>query len=291
SSYFTTETFSVCTDSGDDCNGCYYFDGTVTGGGGDPTMTGGSTGITSTPASEYDEDVVVTQPSGFQNMFVSLAETINEKLGNSLSPEELSFLVAFYDFAIEANQFLNGNNNSVEAKSIVKDIVDTLSRDILKEFEQDYRNRMSISEKAIFDSMSQFKQKGYLVNGQKATWAAEDLYPNSFYNGKGDAFRHAYFNALNAILLGVTLAKDLATAHEDKPAPSNYPNYSKEVQMDLFNNEVGRNKRTWFTDGFNSLVESISAAMVNGELRYLSHLLGGGSSGPATNQSQLIPTN
>ncbi|NJB38197.1 hypothetical protein [Croceivirga sp. JEA036] len=123
-SYFTTETFSVCTDSSDDCNGCYYFDGTVTGGGGDPTMTGGSTGITSTPASEYDEDVVVTQPSGFQNMFVSLAETINEKLGNSLSPEELSFLVAFYDFALEANQFMNDNGNSNKSKNFIDWVID-----------------------------------------------------------------------------------------------------------------------------------------------------------------------
>ncbi|NJB37019.1 hypothetical protein [Croceivirga sp. JEA036] len=130
SSYFTTETFSVCTDSGDDCNGCYYFDGTVTGG--DPTMTGGSTGITSTPASEYDEDVVVTQPSGFQNMFVSLAETINGKLGNSLSPEELSFLVAFYDFALEVNQFFGlpenqtESGNSIESIEYINDLLDAV---------------------------------------------------------------------------------------------------------------------------------------------------------------------
>ncbi|NJB38201.1 hypothetical protein [Croceivirga sp. JEA036] len=124
SSYFTTEIYSVCTDNGNDCKGCYYFDGTATGGGGDSTMTGGSTGITSTPASEYDGDVVVTQSSGFQNMFVSLAETINEKLGNSLSPEELSFLVAFYDFALEANQFMNDNGNSNKSQNFINWVID-----------------------------------------------------------------------------------------------------------------------------------------------------------------------
>src|SRR5690606_7425964 len=77
------------------------------------------------------------------------------------------------------------------------------------DFEQDYKGRMSVSERAIYDSMSRFKQVGYLLNAQKATWESEDLYPNSQYNGKGDAFRHAYFNGLNAILLGPTLAEDL----------------------------------------------------------------------------------
>lgn len=128
-----------------------------------------------------------------------------------------------------------------------------------------------------------------MFNGQKATWEAEELFPNSLYNGSGDAFRHAYFNGLNAILLGISLAESLATAHEDEPFT--YPNHFKERQMDLFNNEVGRTKIDWFYDGYGSLTESILDAMSNGELRYLSNLLGGGSSGRATNLSQLTPTN
>lgn len=90
---------------------------------------------------------------------------------------------------------------------------------------------------------------------------------------------------------GPILAEDLATAHEDKPAPPNYPNYFKEVQMDLFNNQVGRDKMNWLVDGYDSLTESILEALTNGELRYLSNLQGNGASGRATNQSQLIPTN
>ncbi len=124
---------------------------------------------------------------------------------------------------------------------------------------------------------------------QNNTVEAKDLFPNSLYNGKGDAFRHAYWNALNVILLGDTLTASLTTAHENKP--SSYSNDYKEKQMDLFNNEVGRTKSNWLSDGYNSLIESILHSISNGELRYLSNLLGGGSSGRATSSSQLIPTN
>ncbi len=192
---------------------------------------------------------------------------------------------------IPINQFVEGHGQSNEAKLLSNELQQFMMSDSLDDFEQEYRTQMSSSEMAIFDSLSFFEQTAYLFNAQKATWKAEALYPNSFYNGKGDAFRHAYFNALNSILLGVTLAEDLATAHEDKPAPPNYTNYFKEVQMDLFNNQVGRTKKDWLSDGYQSLAESILDAMVNGELRYLSNLQGGGVSGRATNQSQLIPTN
>lgn len=94
---------------------------------------------------------------------------------------------------------------------------------------------------------------------------------------------------MNVILLGDSLAASLATAHEDKP--SSYTNDFKEKQMDLFNNQVGRTKNNWLSDGYSSLAESILDAIANGELRFLSNLLGGGSSGRATNSSSLIPTN
>ncbi|QFZ54380.1 hypothetical protein FEZ18_06030 [Oceanihabitans sp. IOP_32] len=132
------------------------------------------------------------------------------------------------------------------------------------------------------------QQISYLVNAQKATWLAENLFLNSLYNGRADAFRHAYWNALNVILLGDSLASSLAAAHEDKP--SSYANDFKEKQMDLFNNQVGRTKSNWFSNGYSSLSESILDAITNGELRFLSNLLGGGDSGRATNSSSLIPT-
>lgn len=185
------------------------------------------------------------------------------------------------NFAVEAIISLMNNYIKLDINKLIE---------VLK-FEQDYKNRMSSSEKVIFESISRNNQLGYLFNAQKAIWKAEELFPNSLYNGKGDAFRHAYFNGLNAILLGNTLAESLATAHEDRTAPVGYSNYYKEKQMDLFNNQIGRDRKNWLFDGYSSLTKSILDALKTGKLRYLSNLKGGAASGRATNLSKLTPTN
>jgi hypothetical protein len=210
---------------------------------------------------------------------------------NITDSDQLHYLWANPLIADELFNFIKDNSYSSPAKELAKTFIEVMvdEKESFPAFQQEYRNRMSNSEKTIFNSLNQFKQKAYLVNGQKATWEAEKFYPESLRNGHGDAFRHAYFNASNAILLGNSLAEDLATAHEDKPFT--YPYDFKEKQMDLFNNEVGRTKKNWFFDGYNSLTESIQDALSDGELRYLTNLQGGLSYGLATGQSQLIPTN
>lgn len=69
-----------------------------------------------------------------------------------------------------------------------------------------------------------------------ASKAAADLFPaKSLHNGKGDAFRHCYWNALMTIDFGSDRAEEVATNHEnyaDGPA--------KEKKMDLANNKTGR---------------------------------------------------
>ncbi|WP_225412036.1 DUF6973 domain-containing protein [Stigmatella hybrida] len=52
-------------------------------------------------------------------------------------------------------------------------------------------------------------------------------------NGKGDAFRHAYWNVLMAKCCGLQWAQDFATAHESAET-------NDESAMDLNNNQVGR---------------------------------------------------
>jgi len=145
---------------------------------------------------------------------------------------------------------------------------------------------MSSSETQIFENMTRVQQLSYLANAQFATWKSEDLFPNSLYNGKGDAFRHALWNALNAIDLGYSLAERLTTAHEQKPA--SYPYSYKENEMDLYNNRVGRNRSDFFNQGFSSIEQSIQDAINTGALRYLNNLA---PDGTATSASQLIPTN
>ena len=57
--------------------------------------------------------------------------------------------------------------------------------------------------------------------------------------------------------------------------------------MDLFNNEKGRQ----IAYGTGKLYFLVEEALKNGQLRYLSHLQGGGKSGRATSKSKLTPTN
>ncbi len=104
----------------------------------------------------------------------------------------------------------------------------------LQQFEQNYKAQMSQAELAIYNSMTRVQQISYLLNAQRAVNIAEARYPTSLHNGNGDAFRHAFFSELNAATLGVALAKQLGDAHEQQSSSA------LETQMDLFNNEQGR---------------------------------------------------
>ncbi len=69
------------------------------------------------------------------------------------------------------------------------------------------------------------------------------IHPDTRIDGLGDAFRHAYWNALMARFLGEEVAKKIADAHELHAGTldPNSPNYDPEAsKMDLFNNELGR---------------------------------------------------
>jgi uncharacterized protein DUF6973 len=55
------------------------------------------------------------------------------------------------------------------------------------------------------------------------------------HNGKGDAFKHAYWSALLTFYMTETWAKAITNAHERRPK-----NPAIEKRMDLHNNAVGR---------------------------------------------------
>jgi RHS repeat-associated protein len=75
---------------------------------------------------------------------------------------------------------------------------------------------------------------GWANSGKAAKEAANSGYEGE-HNGKQDAFRHAYWNALNARDMGVEAARMVADAHEANPEqPDN------ERAMDMHNNKVGR---------------------------------------------------
>jgi uncharacterized protein DUF6973 len=156
---------------------------------------------------------------------------------------------------------------------------------VIQNFEQDYRTKMSDDELSLFDNLSRVEQIKYLWSAKEAWDKTDELYftPCEKYNGKGDAFRHAYWNALSTQRLGVALTNQLTTRHENRP--SLYPYNRKENEMDLFNNQIGRNIGS---QSLNSIIQDIQTALNNGELRYISNQA---SNCRATYSSQLIPTN
>ncbi len=104
------------------------------------------------------------------------------------------------------------------------------------------------------------------------------------YNDCGDAFRHAFFNALNTKKLGNESAKAWGDAHECETPPDKL----KEKEMDLLNNEIGRsvaNEAPYAVP--NTLVDLILVEMQLGNLKYLSPL---GSGNVLIYNSELINT-
>jgi hypothetical protein len=159
------------------------------------------------------------------------------------------------------------------------------------QFENDYRSQMSQQELAIFDNLPRLQQLQYLFNAKYALDKAQELYPTSVLNGNGDAFRHALFSGLNAKILGVHLAKLLGDAHETIPNSNPLEN-----QMDLFNNQVGRDKYVYLSqNGFSGsffketlLLGLRNQYVPNGELRQIAPL---GPNSEIISTSQLVPTN
>lgn len=205
------------------------------------------------------------------------------------------------DITMPIINFLNAENHSASALNftvfVFEVLEETFSENTVQELldfygnQDDYKSRMSVSGLLIFDSLSYFNQMNYLYSAYQASERSKTLYPSWLeqWNGKGDAYRHALWNALGAKRLGNTLMEELATAHEDK-LPSYEYSY-KEDEMDLFNNEVGRG----LSNESGKLWQAVKSAIESGDLRYLhprGFIIGGEFLPPAANDaSALIPTN
>ena len=152
------------------------------------------------------------------------------------------------------------------------EVVDRLPEDTdaIRGFEIDYKQQMSSSELTIYNNMSRVDQLSYLINAQSAMNMAVSQYPNiSQRNTKADAFRHAYFSLLNTMTFGKSLAKSLGDAHETKPGD---PQIEKD--MDLFNNNVGRELFAGYIPSFNPagyFSDKINILIQSGELLYINN--------------------
>ena len=95
-------------------------------------------------------------------------------------------------------------------------------------------------------------------NSSTASNTASSLYKaETLYLGNGDAFRHAYWNALNLKSVGADIAKAFANAHESETPEGN------DKTMDLRNNTVGRNIGRIYSNSSNATIKNKVIEAVN----------------------------
>ena len=104
-------------------------------------------------------------------------------------------------------------------------------------------------------------------NSSTASSTASSLYKaETLYLGNGDAFRHAYWNALMANGYGVAFAKTIADNHERYNPGSALAN-----EMDIYNNEQGRTVRRFGNTCYSEadLSNAVYSLLKNGYLKYI----------------------
>ena len=184
-----------------------------------------------------------------------------------------------------------------EAEQFVTELIDTSiilninASDIWFNDYENFRAQMSNSERSIFDSILPNRQMLYMVSAKKALDISVELFPvsqipSNLHNGKGDAFRHALWNAYCTGFFGATLTEQLTTAHEAKIDPNN-PFPQKEIDMDLYNNDKGRIIGGY--SNYNNVENNVLDYLNDGGLRFLSFLNPNYPYYP-TIMSALIPT-
>lgn len=110
-------------------------------------------------------------------------------------------------------------------------------------------------------------QKAFIETNARFTDPATIQNPNPKLNTKADAFRHAYWCALNTLSCGSTFAQEYGNAHESEVPSLLY----QEKDMDVFNNSVGINIAISYWDP-NTIADVIYSKLLNGELKYLKPL-------------------
>jgi hypothetical protein len=125
-------------------------------------------------------------------------------------------------------------------------------------------------------------------NRQRAVDMTIDLFGNNGRNDCSDAFRHAYFQAINTISVGSFVTKKFSDAHEsDTPS-----NLILEKQMDLHNNSLGN----YIGDTCNGcdVSQKIMEALNTGDLYFLSPINYSDpnfqNTGGITSQTSLVST-
>jgi hypothetical protein len=107
------------------------------------------------------------------------------------------------------------------------------------------------------------------MNSKTALNKASYTFPGKGLNDKTDAFRHAFWCALNVVTIGVgeNLTKLFTDAHETEVPQK----WQLEKQMDLYNNSVGIDYGktiTWKTS-VQTIIDALKLKVLTGVMYYL----------------------
>jgi hypothetical protein len=234
---------------------------------------------------------------------------LNSLLDQNLTPEQIDALAPYgNEFFQSMIDFLNANYTP-EAQGFIEEVIEVLAENPVAEVDFDPSNYPGIDEghpfmwwqdneyinnnftifeplpnayEVLLFSIFPAAALAHIENTMEAMSRAEELCLNGtlcngdfsgLEDGKADAFRHSYWNALGTAVFSDSIMKLFADAHE-------WGQDSLSVEMDLFNNEIGRNIGLNFSfSDSNELIEFfVLEALNNGELRYIDN-------------GALIPTN
>ncbi len=108
-------------------------------------------------------------------------------------------------------------------------------------------------------------------NKSNAEYMTNIRYPNSNkHNDKADAFRHAYFNAINVRHIHPDIVQAFGDAHETETPIE----FALEVQMDLFNNSIGKELGNWnHSKSDIEIADLIQVVSNQGGLKYLKPII------------------
>ena len=225
--------------------------------GGSGTNSGG-TGAVNTPTEPSDLTIIAKKIAGI--------------LG--LNSTERSWLNRQDETTVLSIESILDENNSVESKAFAKALITARINDNyddffnLEIFTQDPYNvwkNLSQDEKALTSLYPYFAYKIW-KNRKPAEDATRLKFGGNFRNDKSDAFRHAFYNALNAQGINKEIVRLFSNAHESEVPQSEII----EKEMDLFNNGIGIK---FGNDNenldYNQLIDAIYQKIIGGELKYI----------------------
>lgn len=194
-----------------------------------------------------------------------VADLFNFGKANNWSPETLRFVILAIDNFLSITDTNYPGVNEGLPYEWWKDDSIIENNSFFNQDPYDVWRKLTQKEKDIFKL---YPSAAIILNTNKkiAEQQTINFYRKNGINDNSDAFRHAFFNALNSRDMGKWLAKKLSDAHESETPII----WSLEVKMDLFNNNIGHQAGHDFPNNNDTqMINLIKDKINNGVGKYL----------------------